>query len=136
MYSGVAPGGRTVTTVVKPSLDRNHLESHRVFGPGLQRGEGGQVAVLILGGMETSLDEVEDILANKRQKPFVQQRTQAEIREMCSVLAQRRDDRIRYWKKNPSEKPPVRQKQRTLYLPRSVRMVPTSVPGLRIREGA
>ena len=136
MYSGVAPGGRTVTTVVKPSVDRNQLEKTRIYGPGLPRGEGGHIATIILAGMETSLDEVESILGAKREERFVPRRSKTEIAEMCWVMAQWRDDAIRHWQKNPSEKPPLRKRRPTLLLPVRARMVPTDVPGLQVRQGA
>ena len=34
IYSGIAPGNQTVTTVVKPSMDGNHMEATKVYGPG------------------------------------------------------------------------------------------------------
>ena len=131
LYFGVAQGNRTVTTLVKPSLDRNRLEASRAYGPMLPRGSGGQVAVLVLGGMETTLAEMEYILEAKRQKRFVPRRSNHEIADMCRLLTERRNDQIRYLRKNPSEAPkrrPVR-----LLLPRGYRFVRTSEPGLRVR---
>lgn len=135
MYQGVATGGRTVTTLVKPSVDRNRLEATRVYGPGLVRGAGGRVAVLVLGGMETSLDEVQDILAMKWGQKFVPRRNNAEIVAMCRRAAERRNERIEaaraYFKRNPSELPKTKRRVR-LHLPVGVRYVQTNEPGLKI----
>ena len=134
IYSGVAPGNRTVTTIIKPSLDRNSMEATREYGDGLPRGVGGRIAVLVLGGMETTLDEMEYIIEAKKQKPFKEQKKPWEIADMCRLLLQRRNERIlrdrKYYKANPSERP----KKRTvrLHLPVGYRMVNTSEPGLRI----
>ena len=105
LYQGVAPGGRTVTKVVKPSLDGNHLEATRTYGPGLARGQGGLAAVIVLGGMETTLDEMEYLVEARRQKAFVPKRSGGEIAEMCRMLMERRNDAIKYFRKNPSETP-------------------------------
>lgn len=134
LYSGVASGGRTVTTVVKPSLDRNRMEATRVYGPGIPRGQGGRIAVLILGGMETTLDEMEYLIAAKQDKKFIPQRGPGEIAAMGRLLLQRRnqqiEDRQKYLKANPSEAP---KKQRIrLHLPVGLRYVGTSEPGLRV----
>lgn len=130
LYFGVAPGGRTVTSIVKPSEDGNHMEATRVYGPGLPRGEGGQIATLILGGMEVTLAEIEDILAAKREKKFVPRRSPGEIVDMCRQLQERRNEQIIHLRKNPSEAP--KRARIPFYLPVGVKMVPTSVPGLRI----
>lgn len=130
LYQGVANGNRTVTTLVKPGLERNNLEATRTFGPGLEPGQGGQVAVLILGGLETTLDEMEYILEARREKKFVPRRSGKEIAEMCYLLLERRNDLIRHRQKNPSEKPKKRRVR--LHLPVGYRMVPTAVPGLRV----
>ena len=130
IYSGVANGNRTMTSVVKPSLDRNHLETVRSYGPGLPRGVGGRVATLILGGMETTLDEMEYILEAARQKRFVPRKGNKEIADMCRLLQERRNDQIRHLRKNPSEAPKKRRVQ--LYLPVGYRMVPSSEPGLKV----
>src|SRR2546422_19229 len=83
LYCGVGPGGSTVTALTKPSLDGKRLETTRTYGPGLVPRQGGRIGVLILGGMETTLDEMEYILESKRKKPFVPRKTQGEIAEMC-----------------------------------------------------
>lgn len=134
IYSGIAPGNRTVTTIIKPSLDRNSMEATRVYSPGLPRGVGGRIAVLVLGGMETSLDEMEYLVAAKQAKKFEPRRKNGEIADMCRLLLIRRNERIeaarKYLKANPSERP----KKRTvrLHLPVGYRMANTSEPGLRI----
>lgn len=132
LYSGVSASGGTVTTLVKPSADRNHLEATRTYGPMMPRGQGGQIAVLILGGMETTLAEVQDILEAKRQKKFVPRRGPGEISQMCQFLQERRNEAIKYFRRNPSEAPKPRRRV-GLYLPTGYRMVPTSEPGLRMR---
>lgn len=132
LYYGVASGGVTMTSVVKPSLDRNRLEATREYGPGLPRGVGGQAAVLILGGMETTLDEIEDILEAKRQKKFEARRSQGEIAQMCRHLIERRNELIRHYRKNPSEAPRVPKKKVRLHLPVGFRYVGTNEPGLKV----
>jgi hypothetical protein len=81
--------------------------------------------------METSLDEVQYILETKRQKPFVQRRSCGEIAEMCAMLRERRNNTIRYYRKNPSEAPKPKKTVR-LYLPVGLRYMPTSEPGLKV----
>jgi len=135
LYVGVAPGGRTVTTIVKPSADHNHMAATKVYGPIMPRGQGGRIAVLVLGGMETTLDEMEYIIAAKRDKKFVPHRNEGEIVQMCRLLQVRRNEQIearqKYLAANPSEAP---KKKRTvrLHLPVGYRMVKTNAPGLRI----
>ena len=134
VYAGVAPGGRTVTTIVKPSADQNHMEATKVYGSGLGRGQGGRIAVLVLGGMETTLDEMEYIVAAKQDKKFIPRRNGGEIVQMCRLLQVRRNEQIeakrKYLAGNPSEAP----KKRTvrLHLPVGYRMAKTSAPGLKI----
>ena len=135
VYSGVTHGNRTVTTIVRPSLDRNRMEATRVYGPALARGEGGRVAVLVLGGMETTLDEMEYILEAKREKKFVPRRNQGEIAQMCRLLQNRRNEAIeaarrRLAANSVTETP--RKKKKVLHLPVGYRMVQTSEPGLRV----
>jgi hypothetical protein len=135
LYSGVSNTGGTVTTLVKPSEDRNHLEATRTYGPMMPRGQGGQVAVLILGGMETTLDEMEYILEAKRQKKFVPQRGPREISQMCQLLQERRNEAIKFFRRNPSEAPRPKKRIR-LYLPVGYKMAPTREPGFRVRVRA
>ena len=134
IYSGVAHGNRTVTTIIRPSLDRNRMEAAKVYAPGLARGEGGRIAVLVLGGRETTLDEMEYIIAAAQDKKFVPQRGPGEIASMCRLLLNRRNEQIEAARKrrlgNPSEAP--RKRPVRLYLPVGVRMVPTSEPGLKM----
>jgi hypothetical protein len=135
LYSGVASGNRTVTTLVKPSLDANRMEATRVYGPGLPRGSGGRIAVLVLGGMETTLDEMEYIIEAKRSKKFIPQRGPGEIASMARLLFARRNEQIearqKYLKANPSEMP-KKKRTVTLHLPVGFRYMPTNEPGVRI----
>ena len=130
LYSGVVSGHRTVTRLVKVAQNHNHLEASRVYGPGLERGQGGRIGTFIMGGLETTLDEMEYILEAKRQRKFVPQRTGGEVAQMCRVLIERRNDLIKHLRKNPSEAPKKRTKR--LYLPVGYRYVPTSEPGLQV----
>ena len=131
LYYGVASNGQIVTSLVKKSVDGDRMETTQTYEPGLKRGEGGQIAVFIMGGMETTLDEMEYILEAKRQKKFVPQRPNTEIADMCRVLMERRNDAIKYFKKNPSEAPKPKKTVR-LYLPVGCRWADTPVPGLQI----
>lgn len=130
LYFGVSSGGRTVTSLIRPSLDRNSLEATKIYGPGLPRGQGGRIGILVIGGMEATLDEVEYILAAKRQKKFVPKRGPGEIAEMCRFLLEARNERVKHLQKNPSERP--RKRRARLYLPRGFHMVPTMEPGLSL----
>ena len=136
LYSGVASGNRTVTAVVKPSLDRNRMEATKDFGPGLARGEGGRIGVLVLGGMETTLAEMQYILEAKQAKKFVPKRKSGEIAAMCRLLMERRNEQIearrKYLKANPSEMPKKRKRTARLYLPAGFRFVGTNEPGLKL----
>lgn len=134
LYSGVAHGGRSVTTVIKPSLDRNRMEATKVYSGGLSRGTGGRIAVLVLGGMETTLDEMEYILEAKRDKPFIPKRSTTDILAMCRMVADRRNEQSEANRKrrlaNPSEVPKKRRVR--LHLPVGFRYVGTSEPGLQV----
>ena len=131
VYSGVAPGNRTVTRIVKVAPDRNHLEATSVYGPALPRGVGGRVGVLVLGGLVTTLDEMEYIIAAKQEKKFQPRRSPKDIADMCRMVQERRNEQIRYFRRNPSEAP---KKKRTvrLHLPVGYRYVPTREPGLSV----
>lgn len=135
IYAGVAPGHQTIVSVVKPSLDRNRMEATREYGPGIPRGQGGRIGILVLGGMETTLDEMEYLIEAKQNKKFVPQRKSGEIASMCRLLLERRNEQIearrKYLKANPSEAP---KKKRTirLHLPVGFRYVGTNEPGLRV----
>lgn len=135
IYVGVAAGNRTVTRVVKPSADRNHMEVSTTYGPGLARGQSGRVGVLVLGGMVTSLDEMEYIVQAKQAKEFVPRRNGGEIAEMCRLVQIRRNEQIearqKYLKANPSEAPKPKRKVR-LHLPVGFHYVRTSEPGLQV----
>ena len=130
-YVGVAHGNRVVTRVTSVNKDADRLDSSRAYGPGIPRGQGGRVATLILGGMETTLDEIEYMVDAIKEKKFVPQRKPGEIAAMCRLLMERRNDRIKYLRKNPSEAP-KRPRGPVLHLPVGVRMVPTGVPGMRV----
>ena len=71
------------------------------------------------------------MLEGIREKKFVPKRKPGDIVKMCRMVAERRNERIKYWRKNPSEAPKRRPKP-VLHLPVGVRMVDTSVPGMRI----
>ena len=131
-YVGVAPGGGTVTRVTSVNKNTDSFESTRAYGAGMPRGASGRVGTFILGGMETTLVEIEDMLVGIKEKKFVPQRGSAEIAQMCRHLIERRNDRIKYLRKNPSEAPKPKRKGPTLLLPVGYRMVDTPVPGLRV----
>src|SRR3990167_5378931 len=128
LYSGVASGSQTVSTLVRPSMDGNRMEAVRSYGPGLKRGAGGRIAILVLGGMETTLDEMEYILEAKRQKKFVPRNRPGDIVAMCRLVAERRNAQVKKWRKNPSEAP--RRRRVRLHLPVGYRFVGTNEPGL------
>ena len=131
-YVGLAPGNRSVTTINKWNKNTERMETDRVYGQNtLPRGASGQVGTFILGGFVTTLDEVEYLAQAAREKKFVQQRSSKEIANMCRMLIERRNERIKYLRRNPSEAP-KRPRGPAFYLPRGVRMVNTAEPGLRI----
>ena len=130
-YVGVASGNRTVTRVTAVNKDADRLESSRVYGAGIPRGQGGRVATLILGGMETTLDEIEYMLEGIKEKKFVPQRKPGDIVAMCRMVAERRNERIKYLRKNPSEAP-KRKPGPVLHLPVGFRMVDAGLPGARV----
>lgn len=129
IYYGVGPGGRMIKNVITKSRDGDHMVS-TTTDEGLARGQGGQAACIILGGMETTLDEVEYLLEAKKEKKFVPRRTNKEIVDMCHALQERRNEAIMDARKHPTstpKKPPVR-----LHLPVGYHYAPTGVPGLKI----
>jgi len=133
VYVGVASGNRTVTTVVKPSADRNRMESVSTYGEGLPRGVGGQIGVLVLGGMVTTLDEMEYIIEAKKEKKFVPKRTVGEIMAMCKLVAERRNEQIREARKLVQRNPSMTPKRKIrLHLPVGCRYVQTVEPGLKV----
>ena len=134
LYHGVSSDGRTVTALTKASADRNRLETVKTYGAPLPRGQGGQIATIILGGMETSLAEVRDILAAKQEKKFVPRRSGNEIADMCRFVLERRNEAILAARK--SAYPAQRKKTVRLLLPVGYTMRQTSVPGLRLRVRA
>ena len=135
-YVGVAQGNRTVTTVNSFNKNTERMETTRVFGQNtLARGQSGHAGTFILGGMVTTLDEVEYLVEAAKEKKFVRQKSSSEIAAMCHELQERRNEQIKYLRKNPSEIPQVKPRRRGLFLPTGVRMVPTGVPGLRIAVG-
>ena len=133
LYQGVANGNATVTSIVKKDPKQDWLERSSEFGPGLQRGQGGMAGVLVIGGMETTLDEMEYILECRRQKKWEPRKSQGDIVQMCQAVAERRNAQIKYFRKNPSEAPKPLPRRRGLYLPKGYRMMPTSEPGLKVR---
>ena len=130
LYVGVSPGGTTVTAIRKVSEDHNSMETTRVYGPGIPRGQGGQIATLILGGMETTLDEMEYIAEAKAQKKFIPRNTPGDIVDMCRLLLERRNERIREQRRHGVTAVP--RPKKTLYLPVGCRMATTSEPGLKV----
>jgi len=130
LYHGVAGNNKIVTRIIKPDADGNRMEATRVYEPGLERGQGGNIATLIIGGMETTLDEMEDILAAKKDQKWVPRRSNSDIAEMCRHLMEMRNEKILEARKNPSthKQPP----KPAFYLPVGVRMVDTPIPGLKI----
>ena len=130
-YVGVASGGRTVSTVTAVNKADDRLERSATFGRGLPRGQGGRIGTFILGGMVTTLDEVEYIVEGIKEKRFVQQKSRGEIAKMCDELAERHNTLIRHYLRNPSEAPAPRPKA-PFYLPVGVRMMQTPEPGFRI----
>lgn len=130
LYYGVANGNRTMTSLVKKSPTEDRMERTRGYGPGMARGQGGQVGVLVLGGMETSLDEIEYILEEYKQRKFKPERSSKEIVNMCHMLLERRNDLVRHLRKNPSERPKTRPV--TLHLPVGYRFVGTGKPGMEV----
>ena len=135
-YVGTAPGARSVTTVRTFNKNTERMETTRVFGQNtLARGQSGHAGTFILGGMVTTLDEVEYLVEAAKEKKFVRQKSSSEIAAMCHELQERRNERIKYLRKNPSEIPQAKPKRRGLFLPKGVRMVPMGAPGLRIAIG-
>ena len=133
LYQGVASGGGTVTVTIKKSRTEDKLEATRTYGPRqVERGQGGQIAVLVIGGMETSLDEMQYILEARKQKTFVTKRTGGEVAQMCQMLRERRNDTIRYYRKNPSEAPKPKKRTVKLHLPVGFRLMDTSEPGFQV----
>ncbi len=130
LYYGVGPGGTVVTNLITKSRDADAMVSTKTYEPGLARGQGGQAAVIILGGMETTLDEMEAILEAKKQEKFVPRRSGKEIADMCRLLLERRNDTIRHYRKNPSEAP--KRKTVRLHLPVGYHYADTLDPGLKI----
>lgn len=131
LYHGVAAGGRVITKIIKADPEKKHLVSESVFEPGIPRGQGGNIGTLIIGGLETSLAEMQDIMAAKQEKKWVPRKSNSDIAEMCRYLLEARNDAIRYYRKNPSEIPPKKPKP-ILYLPTGCKMVQTAEPGLKI----
>ena len=131
-YVGIVPGGRTVTRVTSVNKNTDRFESTRAYGAGMPRGQGGRVGTFILGGMETTLDEIEDMVEGIKEKKFVPQRGSAEIAQMCRHLIEKRNETIKYLRKNPSEAPKKRPAGPQFYLPVGYRMAETPVPGLRV----
>lgn len=130
-YVGVAPGFRTVTRITQVNRNEDRFATSRIYGVGLPRGASGKAATIILGGMETTLDEVEYMLEGIREKKFTPQRSPSDIARMCQLVAERRNAKIKYWRKNPSEAP-KRRASPVLHLPVGFRMAQTPIPGFKI----
>lgn len=131
IYIGVASGNRTITSIRKRSRTADAMETSLLEeGPMMPRAQGGQIGTLILGGMETSLDEMEELLQATREERFVPERTPGDIVRMCEYLADWRNERIKHLRRNPSER--LRQRRPGLYLPLGYRLAPTNEPGMRI----
>ncbi len=130
MYVGVGSGHKTITQTIKKSRDGDRMETTRTEAPGLERGQGGQIGVLILGGMETTLDEMEYLVEAQKEKKFVPRKGPKEIIDMCHALTERRNEAIKYFRKNPSEAP--KKQTVRLHLPVGYKYVNTSEPGLKI----
>lgn len=136
-YVGVAPGMRTVTRITQVDKAGDRLATSHLYGPGIPRGAGGRVATIILAGMETTLDEVQYMLEGIREKKFVPERKPSDISKMCQMVAERRNERIKHLRKNPSEASNLpKPRRRGLYLPKGYRMVQTREPGFKIAIGA
>lgn len=132
-YLGVAPGMRTVTRITKLDRAADAITTSSAYGAGIPRGAGGRIATIILAGMETTLDEVEYMLEGIKEKKFVPQRKPSDIAKMCQMVAERRNERIKYLRRNPSEAPRPRHKRGpVLHLPVGYRMAKTSEPGFEI----
>ena len=131
-YLGVGDGHTTVTRITAVNRDADRMETTRAYGVGIPRGQGGRIATLVLGGMETTLDEIEYILQGVKEKKFVPKRTNGDIVTMCRMLAERRNAQVKYLRKNPSEAPKRKLARRRLYLPVGYRMADTSEPGFKI----
>ncbi len=131
LYTGVSAGGTTVTTIQKPSLDGNRMEKTRTFGKILPRGRGGWVGHLILGGMETTLDEMEYLAAAKKERAFIPRTDPMDVVEMCRIIQARRNELIWAARKRLGIAE-VPAKKIVLHLPVGHRMVPTNEPGFSI----
>ena len=130
LYHGIAPGGQTVTKIVKLNADKDQLEATRTYEPGIPRGQGGNIGTFIIGGMVTTLDEMKDICEAAKEKKFVPRKSNKEVADMCRHLLERRNDTIKYYRKNPSEAPKKPKVQ--LYLPVGCHYKDTPEPGLKI----
>lgn len=123
-----------MTSLVKKHPVEDRMERVRVYEPGLPRGQGGHIGHLILGGMETTLDEMEYLLQRykeERRAQFTPRRSNREVADMCRLLLEMRNDRIRHYQRNPSEAPRAKKSVR-LHLPVGYRLAETSEPGLKI----
>ena len=134
-YTGLASGNRSVTTIRSFNKNTERMETSRIYGEGgLARGQSGKVGTFILGGLVTTLAEVEYLVQGIKEKKFVRRRSSSEIVNMCRELTERRNERIKYLRKNPSEASNLKPR-RGLFLPKRIRMARTSEPGLSIAVG-
>lgn len=136
IYHGVVPGGRTVTAIRRVSEDRNHMVTDKQYGPGIPAQQGGRVGVFIMGGLETTLDEMTDLLNERRNEPMQVQKQPWEVAKMCHDLMAKRnqiiEDQRKLQARNPSMRPRRLPTRPVLHLPSGFRMKETSEPGLKV----
>jgi len=101
-YVGLTHGRKMVTKITKADPE-GRMVTEVIEEPHLQPGEGGFVGHLIIGGMETSLAEIEYLIEAKKEKKFVPRKSNKEVADMCRALMERRNDAIRHYRVNPSE---------------------------------
>ncbi len=132
MYRGVASGGQIVTSLIKPDPVTGRMETIRTYEDNQERGLGGFAGHIIIGGMETTVDEMEDLMEAKREKKWVPRKSNQDIADMCRHLMEMRNEKIKYYRKNPSEAPPPPPKKNVLLLPVGVKWQDTAVEGFQV----
>ncbi len=130
-YIGLTQGRKVVTRIVKRNPD-GKMETTIIEEPHLQPGEGGFVAHIILGGMETSLAEIEYLIEANREKKFVPRKSNKQVADMCRLLLEKRNEQIKYLRKNPSELSNLPKRKPILHLPVGFHYKDTPEPGLKI----
>ena len=131
-YVGLTHGRKMVTKITKPDPN-GRMVTEVIEDSHLQPGEGGFVGHLIIGGMKVSLDEMEYLIEAKKEKKFVPRKSNKEVADMCRLLVERRNDQIKYLRKNPSEMrnlPP--KKKPVLHLPVGWHYENTAEPGFKV----